>query len=77
MNEFEGPRYYRLVCALSLVIEKICQFCRWDEFIKCFPPQFVEENKEIIYSTYTNAFHIFRENVHVSFFKLLNFSEGI
>jgi hypothetical protein len=63
---YEGMRYYRLIQVLNLLVDKINNLFSWSEFQECFPKDILEQNKELIYYSYTHAFKIFRENVYVS-----------
>ena len=67
-ENFEGPRCFRLKGAVNQTLDKVIQELSWEKFLSCFPIEFQEENKKLIYESYTTAFfNIFRENVKVSF----------
>eukprot|EP01080_Neovahlkampfia_damariscottae_P009349 gene9349-1436_t len=65
---FEGPRVFRLKGAMNQTVDKIISELSWEKFLSCFPTEFVEENKKVIYESYVSAFSsLFGENVKSEF----------
>jgi hypothetical protein len=65
-ENFEGPRYFRLTGAIHKTLDRIETQMTWEKFITCFPPEFAQDNKELLFESHSNSMHsIFRENVTV------------
>jgi hypothetical protein len=65
-ENFEGPRFFRLTGAINKTLDRIETQMTWEKFISCFPPEFAQDNKELLFESHSNSMHsIFRENVTV------------
>ena len=67
-ESIDTPKVYLLHRALKLVINKIHEILSWEKYSSLFSKEFLEEHKNLIYSSYNSSIvDILSKNIEVTF----------